>query len=107
PPQAGEEIAETEPPADKKGPADPAHDAFARTACGAVEQPDENRKRDEAGGEEVERRLREGGKRPGGERRHRPAPSPQQYYLAGKALHLLPDLARIIRVRSKARLPES
>ena len=87
PPQAGNEIAEAEPPADRKrrqGPLPQRSVGFGRCP---VKQPDQHRKRDETGGEKVERRLGQHCNCAGQERRQRAPPAPQQNDPAGQALH--------------------
>ena len=57
PPQAGKEIAEAEPPADGEGRPQAPKQAAGGFAGRAVEQPDQQRKRNETDGEEIVGRL--------------------------------------------------
>jgi hypothetical protein len=87
PPEAGDEIAEAEPPAHVEGWPQTPERAASGLSRRAVEQPDQNRKGNKARGEKVERSLgkdREGS----GDKSERGAPpTPEQYDLACKALH--------------------
>ena len=87
PPQAGKEIAEAEPPADGEGRPQTPEQTVGGFAGRAVEQPDQQRKRDETDGEEIVRRLGKNRQRPGEKRHQRAPPTPKQNYPAGQALH--------------------
>ena len=95
PPQPADEIAEAEPPADGEGGPQAAQQPRRAFDGGAVEQPDQDRKGDEADREEIERRQREHGNRAGQKRRKRAPPTPQQYESAGKAFQMAARLKRI------------
>ena len=103
PPQPGDEIAEAEPPADRECRTQAAQKS-GRTLDGrTVEQPDENRKGNEADRKEIVGRLRENRQRAGQERHERAPPTPQQYEPAGKAFQEMARLKRIAAIDLAAR----
>ena len=87
PPETREKIAETEPPAGGEGRLQAFQPSIGGFAGGAVDQPDQDRERDEADGEEVEGRQGQNGERAGEKRQQRPPPPPEQDYPARKPLH--------------------
>src|SRR5207253_6946076 len=100
-------IAEAEPPADSEGrPQAPKH-AAGGFAGRAVEQPDQQRKRDEAGGEEIIGRLAKHRQRSGKKGHERAPPTPKQNYPAGQALHAYFRVARIRTQDLSGRGPRS
>ncbi len=75
PPQAGEKIAEAEPPADRRG---RQHRARRRAPARPVDEPDGERQANEKDGPQPEGRHGEGGERPCREGRKAPSPAPGQ-----------------------------
>ena len=87
PPEAGEEIAEAEPPADGEGGQEAAHAAVPCVGDRPVDQPDEDREGDPEQREGEERRLRQRRNRAGREGYAAAAPPPGQDDRICKAIH--------------------
>src|SRR5262249_36418400 len=103
PPEAENEIAEAEPPADDESRQEPTQETGGRIGGRSVQQPYENRGRDKAGSEEDVGRHRGNGHGARQKGRGQAPPAGEQDHLAGQALDAVASLVFDIRNENHAR----